>query len=384
MNVHFPAPRPTWPGRLVNLAVMVVVVALAAATFVVSYPGLHAIVTEAGVSARLARIYPGLFYALFVVACVAAVMLRDGPWWARCYAWLVIILVVAFVGAAGAAHAMNDSLPHRTTDGIVAAAPWVLLLLAFSLMLTMLRQSRVQHAAPQAPATGSALALPASGDAPAEPETPAEPEWPVESEWVTEPEWVAEPEWAAEPQAAEEPEAPAAAEVPAAEEPEEPAVSLIPWPEAAPESAHAPDGEFAPDGESMPEPALAREAWPAAEAEQAPEAAAAPDGAQAAEAEAAADEGAPGDAGPGEEEPGPAPAPDEDHDGESEAAALPAYHYWDKDGQADSAGQDHPPTMPSHVVDDDAPPFATAPFATVPRLNRVRSTPTPPGEDEEE
>jgi hypothetical protein len=35
-------------------------------------------------------------------------------------------------------------------------------------------------------------------------------------------------------------------------------------------------------------------------------------------------------------------------------------------------------------LDDDAPPFATAPFAAVPRLNRVRSTPAPPAEDEEE
>jgi hypothetical protein len=42
------------------------------------------------------------------------------------------------------------------------------------------------------------------------------------------------------------------------------------------------------------------------------------------------------------------------------------------------------PTLPGEVIDD-APPFATAPFAAVPRLNRVRSAPTPPeGDDEEE
>ena len=34
-------------------------------------------------------------------------------------------------------------------------------------------------------------------------------------------------------------------------------------------------------------------------------------------------------------------------------------------------------------LDDDAPPFATAPFAPVPRLNRVRSTPTPPADEDE-
>jgi len=43
------------------------------------------------------------------------------------------------------------------------------------------------------------------------------------------------------------------------------------------------------------------------------------------------------------------------------------------------------PTLPGEVIDEDAPPFATAPFAAVPRLNRVRSTPTPPeGDDEQE
>ena len=33
--------------------------------------------------------------------------------------------------------------------------------------------------------------------------------------------------------------------------------------------------------------------------------------------------------------------------------------------------------------DDDLPPFATAPFAPVPRLNRVRSTPVPPADEDD-
>ncbi len=45
-----------------------------------------------------------------------------------------------------------------------------------------------------------------------------------------------------------------------------------------------------------------------------------------------------------------------------------------------------PPHQPgqSKDLEDDAPPFATAPFATVPRLNRVRVTPTPPTDDSDE
>ncbi|WP_300603505.1 DUF2637 domain-containing protein, partial [Trebonia sp.] len=156
MNVHLPAPRRRWPARLLNVLVVVVVLALAAATFVLSYSGVHAIVAQAGVSVRLARIYPGIFDAVFVIACVAAVTLRDARWWARCYAWLVIILMVAVVGAADAVHAMNVALPHRQTEGVVAAAPWVLVLLGFSLMLTMLRQSRAPRATAAAPGAGRA------------------------------------------------------------------------------------------------------------------------------------------------------------------------------------------------------------------------------------
>jgi len=122
MNAQLPAPRSKWPGRLVNLAVVLLVLALAAATFVLSYAGVHAIVLQAGVSAQPARLYPGVFDAVLVIACVAALMLRDACWWARLYAWLVIIAVVAVVGAADAVHAMNVVLPHRTTEGVVAAA----------------------------------------------------------------------------------------------------------------------------------------------------------------------------------------------------------------------------------------------------------------------
>ena len=105
MNPHLRSPRRRWPGRLVNLAIVVVVVALAAATFVLSYSGVHTIAIQAGVSTRLARVYPGLFAGLLVIACVAGVMLRDARWWARCYAWLVIILVMAAGGAVDAVHA---------------------------------------------------------------------------------------------------------------------------------------------------------------------------------------------------------------------------------------------------------------------------------------
>jgi hypothetical protein len=51
---------------------------------------------------------------------------------------------------------------------------------------------------------------------------------------------------------------------------------------------------------------------------------------------------------------------------------------------ADTGDADESAARRGHPeLDDDAPPFATAPFASVPRLNRVRSTPAPPADEEE-
>ena len=160
------APRRNWLHRLVNFAVAVAVLAVAAGTFFLSYPAVHAIARQGGVSGQLARFYPGLFDAVLVIACVAAVMLRDARWWARGWAWLVAIVVLGAIGAADVLHAMSYGLRQRPTEGVVAAAPVAAVLLAFSLFLTMLRQSR-----PQSPGAAPGRA-PADGDAAEQPTAP--------------------------------------------------------------------------------------------------------------------------------------------------------------------------------------------------------------------
>jgi Protein of unknown function (DUF2637) len=316
MNIHLSAPRRRWPARLVNLAVVVVVLALAAATFVLSYTGVHVIALQAGVSTRFARLYPATFDAVLVIACVAAVMLRDARWWVRAYAWLVIILVVAVVGAADAVHAMNIALKHRTMEGVVAATPWVLVLLGFSLMLTILQHSRAQHAAA---AIGQPLDL-GGRQAPAPARPPAAPDATV-------------------------------------------AFEAAPGPDVA--IMHADPTVDAP-----------------AELDTAP----VPDG------------GISNGADPDRYEDAEATTPDvPDDPGE---AAVSWHRYWDTPQEPDADRQtylaavedpadlDHPATTAEpgdpapQEADIDAPPFATAPFATVPHLNRVRSTPTPPEADE--
>src|ERR1700759_1872409 len=95
MNAPSPARRPTWPARLVQLATVVVVTAIAAATFVLSYPGVHAIALQSGVSPELARFYPAIFDAVLVIAC-AATPLRT-RWLTRSDTCLVVIVVIGLL-----------------------------------------------------------------------------------------------------------------------------------------------------------------------------------------------------------------------------------------------------------------------------------------------
>jgi hypothetical protein len=280
-------------------------------------------------------------------------MLRDARWWARWYAWLVIILVVVVVGAADVVYAINATLRHRTIEGVVAAAPWVLLLLAFSLMLTMLRQSRVQ----QAPA--AALAEPAE---------PAEPAYL----------------------------APGPAELPeAAAEPETRALPIgvwLPQDELEPDGVSAPEGTGVPQDENVPQDETARPEEPAAaDVDAAGETGPVKPVEEEPVMAAAADEAPPWEPEPATE---PEPAAEPVAAGNGEGAALYAayredatattpYNYWDSGADSGFHEPDRVPTLPGEVIDEDAPPFATAPFAAVPRFNRVRSAPMPPEGDDE-
>ncbi|HEX4094060.1 MAG TPA: DUF2637 domain-containing protein [Trebonia sp.] len=424
------APGRNWLHRLVNFAVAIVVLAVAAGTFFLSYPGVHAIALLGGVSTQLARIYPGVFDAVLVIACVAAVMLRDGRWWARGWAWLVVIVVLAAIGTTDVLHAMNYGLDHRPTEGVVAAAPVVAVLLAFSLFLTMLRQSRpsvpdaprrqapAQAAddraaeAPTAPMMFSAVDTVPVLAAGAVPRPPAPPiALPAGSAATVADGWPA-----AAPERA--PDAPAVvteardqdptevmpvvvtearepnpthvtpAVVTEAREPNPTQVTPAAVTEARDqdptEVMPAVDAESS-DADTDPgiaatreEPALTTTAEPQPEP-------------SAPEVEASAEPGPDADAARPE---APAPVQQPIRYASSAAAEQFADEDWETEVDPALAGQVYPvltsdpdievpPHQPgdSQDLEDDAPPFATAPFASVPRLNRVRVTPTPPTDD---
>ena len=432
-----PAPRRNWVRRLANLLVALVVIAVAAATFVFSYDGVHAIALLGGVSARLARYYPGLFDAVLVIACVAAAVLRDARWWARAWAWLVLIVVLAAIGATDVVHAMNYTLRQRTTEGIVAAAPVVAVLLAFSLLLTLLRQSRSQGAGAAAgdgPADWAARrpTVPVPLDLPALPAAPPAADA-ANRAAVADAATVETQAMTAGP-AIRPPALPIA--LPAGHEtgpltppdglpvltrrPAEPGGALPP---AAPPlaSQRAPEGEPAPPTVSspaqppvppppllppplLPPPALTAEPGPARQ-----------------HSIRYAGSGAPGRAG---DEPS-ATEPAAEHGATATEPGGPHEDYWDGEDAGQFAGlvypareaSAHPDAAAGHdsgngtgpagdvddpaagdddtgtgapasrtgpaEIDEDAPPFATAPFATVAGLNRVRSMPVPPEDDDE-
>ena len=416
------APARNWLHRLVNFAVAIVVLAVAAGTFFLSYPGVHAIARQGGVSGQLARFYPALFDAVLVIACVAAVMLRDARWWARCWAWLVAIVVLGAIGATDVLHAMSYGLRQRPTEGVVAAAPAAAVLLAFSLFLTMLRQSRPQSPEanrgqipdderateqPTAPMLFSAVdTVPvrvlAAGTAPRPPAPPiALPVVPVGTTEITEPTPTHEvPTLAADAgdtgdagdsdnsadsgHVGEDPGTAATREQPA----------LASTPTEEPEPTHPPTDENEAVGPQTPSAVIASATTPAPTTSETA-------AATTREASDSSDEPS--------EQPGPqqpeAPAaataagtgPQAIRYASSAATEQFANEDWEAEVDPALAGQVYPvltsdpdievpphQTGQSQDLEDDAPPFATAPFASVPRLNRVRVTPTPPTDEADE
>lgn len=132
------------------------VIVLAAAAFVLSYPGIHAVALHAGVSRSLARIYPVIFDAMLVIACAAVLSLRGGGLLSRCYAWLTLLVLLAAAAGADTVHSIGTRLPHRQSAAAAAIIPWVLLLIGFGLLLAMLRHARLRRTTSAASTTDQA------------------------------------------------------------------------------------------------------------------------------------------------------------------------------------------------------------------------------------
>lgn len=135
--------------RILGLAAVGIgVAALAAATFVLSYPAIHVLALRAGVAPRLARGYPLLIDAMLLIVLAAVLALRSANLPSRLLAWGTLLAVLGVAAGADALHAAGRKLPHHVAAIIAAVLPWVLVFLAFALLLAMLRYARLRRALP--------------------------------------------------------------------------------------------------------------------------------------------------------------------------------------------------------------------------------------------
>lgn len=374
------------------IAVIVGVLVLAAAAFVLSYPGIHAIALQTGVSPSLARVYPLIIDAMLVVACAAVLSSRGAGLISRLFAWLSLLALLAVAATADALHATAVHLPARPAAAAVAILPWALVLIGFGLLITMLRHARLRRqaaaASQQDPArneAGGRRAVAAPGESPAH--WPAAPGWQPSAQAAIPALPAALP--AAEPDGAPEPDG-----LGAADELDGPGTADEP---DGRDTAGEPDGRDTADELDGPGTATGpgqqtlagvprQRGWEAAEAADANDADADPDAddADPDDADAAADPDEPGSYRPGsadlavDAEPGlDDPSSDEAGTGMVSAGSWPA-----GEPPRHSAG---------YGRDDDSEPVITlspAPVAEqdppdpdMPVFHRVRSAPTPPEEN---
>jgi hypothetical protein len=161
-----PSPSGIARQRLMATAAGLGVAALAAAAFALSYDDLRVLALTGGATSRYAPVYPIMIDTLVAVTILSLVVARRTPWWTRGVRWLLLLLLLAGAAAAGAQRAVKgyDPLPDKWLSAGVAVAPWVLLLLAAWLWLSMFRQARLLIARPGAGAPPDARdAIPPSG-----------------------------------------------------------------------------------------------------------------------------------------------------------------------------------------------------------------------------
>lgn len=140
-----PAQHDGTPGALRVLALTAVgtgVAALAVATFVMSYKAIRAVTLQAGIQPHYARVYPLLLDAMLVIALAAVLALRGAGVPSRILSWLALLAVLGAEAGAGILHATGRRLPHEAAATTAAVLPWALVLVAFVLLLAMLRHAR--------------------------------------------------------------------------------------------------------------------------------------------------------------------------------------------------------------------------------------------------
>jgi Protein of unknown function (DUF2637) len=169
------------PARsLVLAAVCLGVAAMAAAAFVLSYSGIHAVAIQAGISSQHAKDYPALIDAMLVITLLAVLGLRGAGLPSRTLSWFALLCVLAAAAGADVLHATGRMLRHTAGAATAAVLPWALVFITFVLLLALLRHARLRRQAGVARQQSNPLATdanPAYADRPIG--APAPPSLPV-------------------------------------------------------------------------------------------------------------------------------------------------------------------------------------------------------------
>ena len=158
------------------IAVVIGLAALTAAACVLSYSSMHHLAIQAGVSARLASVYPLIFDALLVLAGCSVLALRGAGLVSRVYGWLCMLVLLGGLAAGGALHAAATKIPRHLAGVVAAIVPWVLVLIGFGLLLALLRYARIRLAHNHHDAAAAAGAGAEQTEAPGEPDEAGQPE----------------------------------------------------------------------------------------------------------------------------------------------------------------------------------------------------------------
>ena len=126
------------PSRPALVAVGAGVALLAAAAFVLSYPGIHALALAANSSKPVAWIYPPALDIALACAALSAAALRGARRATRAYAWSALAVILAIAAACDVVAAAHLRPPARATAAAVAVVPWLLLLICLGLLFAVL------------------------------------------------------------------------------------------------------------------------------------------------------------------------------------------------------------------------------------------------------
>jgi uncharacterized membrane protein SirB2 len=140
------------------VAVVLGLVALTAAACVLSYSDVHAFALSAGVSKSLARIYPAIADAALVVSGCAVLALRGAGLISRIYGWLCFVVLLAALAATSVMHVAALTMPSKAAEITAAVFPWAVVLIAFGLLLALLRHARRKRPSHRASAPAGATA----------------------------------------------------------------------------------------------------------------------------------------------------------------------------------------------------------------------------------